>query len=63
LDKKKLVDYVTVTFLIRQREQIRDFIVVDFSHPQSPLGCKIQSFDFVRTRASNKINISPILKE
>jgi hypothetical protein len=59
LDDKKLVDYVTVKFLIKQKEQIKDFILVDFSHPKSPLGCKIQSFDFLRTGASNKINIRP----
>ena len=59
LDKKKLVDYVTVTFLIKQRGEIKDFIKVNFSHPESPLGCKIQTFDFFRTGTSNKINIRP----
>ncbi|HEY5968195.1 MAG TPA: hypothetical protein VIU35_09455 [Chitinophagaceae bacterium] len=63
LNKKKLTDYATVTFLIRQREQIKDFIIVNFSHPKSPLGCKIQSFDFLRTGASNKINIHPNVNE
>ena len=63
LNKEKLIDYATVTFLIRQREQIKDFIIVDFSHPKSPLGCKIQSFDFLRTGASNKINIHPNVNE
>jgi hypothetical protein len=63
LNEKKLVDYVTVTFLIKQKVQIKDFIVVDFSHPKSPLGCKIQSFDFVRTGTSNKIDIRPIVTD
>ena len=61
VDKKKLVDYVTVTFLIKEGGEIKDFIIVNFSHPESPLGCKIQTFNFLRTGASNKINVRPIV--
>ena len=49
INKKAKESYAVVTILLRQDGTVKDFFEVRFSSPESPYGCKVQSFDFIRT--------------
>jgi len=62
-NKNNDIYYAVVTFTINRQPPIVDVFTVNFLNPHSPLGCKIQSFDYSKLGTSDKIDLpAPIIK-
>jgi len=60
--RESKINYAVVSFVISENPPIYDVIKVSFLHPKSPLGCKIQLFDYSRLGTSNKIDTRPVIQ-
>jgi hypothetical protein len=57
LNKNSKISYALVTVILSEKSPIKNIIEVRFLHPESPLGCKIEYFNYIVLGTSNKIEV------